>query len=197
MNDEDFNLNSFDLKSLQKRHLANHAEQIILSTENCKKFPQIIMICLKMNQIYPQFKDILEKKLFDVFAKGQLSNKQGIFISKLFNVNMIRWANIERFMNHYKDRNDFQSTIQFFKVMRKKIKEKDIGTYIKYLDWFYELNFNPFLFKRDCVEILEEFYKDLQTVDDEKLEGVFPSFKWMINTTTLNKPSEVIRNFFY
>lgn len=149
------------------------------------------MICLKMNQIYPQFKDILEKKLFDVFAKGQLSNKQGIFISKLFNADMISWLNIERFMNHYKDRNDFQSTIQFFKVMRKKIKEKDIGTYIKYLDWFYELNLNPFLFKRDCVEILEEFYKDLQTVDDEKLEGVFPSFKWMINTTTLNKPSEV------
>ena len=104
-------------------------------------------------------------------------------------------------MNHFKDKNEIKPAIQCFKIMRKKIKEKMKIAYVKCLDWFYELNlfselqFFDFPFKRNCEEILDEFYKDLQTVDDEKLEGVFPSFKLMINNTTLNKPSEVTINF--
>lgn len=195
VNDENFKLDKFDFKSLQSAHLANYAQQIV--TKSLKYAivpPQTTAICQKVQQIHPEFIEILEAKVFDVFSKSLTSNKLPrvvAFIAELFEADFISGVKIEGFLKLFEVKNDYNSVIKYFKLMRQTIRAKCWPLYLSRLDLCYDLQYNIAHVKRDCEEMLEEFYEELQTVDEENLIGVYPRFKWMINNTAKNEPSEV------
>lgn len=190
--DGNFKTDNFNFKSLKLDDLEKIAELIFKKFDNFDKMTSpMISICQEVQQVHPQFKKILEKKIV-LILKSKSVPRLGSVLLEFIKADYIDLLKVFEILNYFTLTNDLKSLIYYYNFISKILRDKSISHYLICLNLIFECrNTNETSVKKEVKKILNEFYESLTTVVDRCSNNVFPMFKWMIYLLTQHKQVEV------